>query len=105
MKHRIRRKVAFRVFFKSSAFQFHHSHMPLDAAPRKWNQRLKSLIGLAIAFGVAQLLSSIFYGVSAADLLTFGGIGALMCIITFVARYIPARRAMQVDPMIALRYE
>ena len=63
------------------------------------------LIGLPIAFGVAQLLSSIIYGVSAADLVTFGGIGALMCVITFLACYIPARRAMQVDPMIALRYE
>jgi putative ABC transport system permease protein len=63
------------------------------------------LIGLPIAFGVAQLLSSIVYGVSAADLVTFGGIGALMCVITFLACYIPARRAMQVDPIIALRYE
>jgi putative ABC transport system permease protein len=63
------------------------------------------LIGLPIAFGVAQLLSSIIYGVSAADLVTFGGIGALMCVITFLACYIPARRATQVDPMIALRYE
>jgi putative ABC transport system permease protein len=63
------------------------------------------LIGLPIAFGVAQLLSSIIYGVSAADLVTFGGIGALMCVITFLACYIPARRATQVDPMIALRHE
>ncbi len=63
------------------------------------------LIGLPIAFGVAQLLSNIIYGVSAADLVTFGSIGALMCVITFLACYIPARRAMQVDPMIALRYE
>jgi putative ABC transport system permease protein len=63
------------------------------------------LIGLPIAFGVAQLLSSIIYGVSAADLVTFGGIAALLGIITFLACYIPARRAMQVDPMIALRYE
>jgi|SRR5580704_10653503 ABC-type antimicrobial peptide transport system permease subunit len=63
------------------------------------------LIGLPIAFGVAQFLSSIIYGVSAADLATFGGPGALMCIITILACYIPARRVMQVDPMIALRYE
>ena len=63
------------------------------------------LIGLPIAFGVAQLLGSIIYGVSAADLVTFGSVGALMCIITFLACYIPARRAMQVDPIIALRYE
>ena len=63
------------------------------------------LIGLPIAFGVAQLLSNIIYGVSAADLVTFGGISALMTIITFLACYIPARRAMQVDPMMALRYE
>ena len=63
------------------------------------------LIGLPLAFGVARLLSNIIYGVSAADLVTFGGISALMCIIAFLACYIPARRAMQVDPMIALRYE
>jgi len=42
---------------------------------------------------------------ASAPLIYSGGIGALMCIITFVACYIPARRAMQVDPMIALRYE
>jgi putative ABC transport system permease protein len=63
------------------------------------------LIGLPIAFGVARLLGSIIYGVSSADLATFGSVGALMCIITFLACYIPARRVMQVDPMIALRYE
>jgi len=62
-------------------------------------------IGLASAFAITRLLSSELYGVSPADPYTFVGAALFMTLITFLACYIPTRRAMRVDPMIALRYE
>jgi len=62
-------------------------------------------IGLAAAFVITRLLSSELYGISPADPFTFIGAALLMSFVTFLACYIPTRRAMHVDPMIALRYE
>jgi putative ABC transport system permease protein len=63
------------------------------------------LIGLPISWGLAQLMASLIYGVSASDVTTFLGITVLMCAITLFACYVPTRKAMSVDPIIALRYE
>jgi putative ABC transport system permease protein len=62
-------------------------------------------IGLAISIPLARLLSSLIYGVSANDTATFAGTGLLLTSVVMVACYVPARRAMSVDPIIALRHE
>lgn len=63
------------------------------------------VVGLGGAAVVTQLLSSILFGVKASDPLTYAAVIALLVFAALAASYIPARRAMRVDPMIALRYE
>ncbi|MFZ3255479.1 MAG: FtsX-like permease family protein, partial [Candidatus Acidiferrales bacterium] len=62
-------------------------------------------IGLAASFALTRALSSQLFGISAADPLTFGAVALLLLAVALLACYIPARRAMRTDPMVALRYE
>jgi predicted permease len=62
-------------------------------------------IGLAISAAAARLLGEFLYGLSAVDLVTFAGVATLFIAVSLTACYFPARRAMRVDPITALRYE
>ncbi|HLW99780.1 MAG TPA: ABC transporter permease [Candidatus Acidoferrales bacterium] len=61
--------------------------------------------GLFAAFALSQLANDFVVGVSPIDAVTYVGVSALLTVVALLACYIPARRAMRVDPLVALRYE
>jgi predicted permease len=62
-------------------------------------------IGLALSFGATRFMKSQLLGVTSTDALTFTLVAVLLSVVALVACFVPARRAMRVDPMVALRYE
>jgi len=62
-------------------------------------------VGLALSLAVTRFLTSLLLGVTSTDALTFSFVAILLCAVALFACFLPARRAMRVDPMVALRYE
>jgi ABC-type antimicrobial peptide transport system permease subunit len=63
------------------------------------------LVGMTLAVGASYLLRGILYGVNIVDGISFVGVSLLFLVIALIATYLPSRRAMRVDPVVALRYE
>lgn len=63
------------------------------------------VVGVAASLALARFLSTLLFAVRATDPLTFGVVAALLALVGLAASYIPTRRAMRVDPLVALRHE
>jgi putative ABC transport system permease protein len=63
------------------------------------------LVGMVGAFGITRVIASLLYNVTPTDPVSFGGVAIFLTVIAFLASYLPARRAMSVDPVVALRNE
>ena len=63
------------------------------------------VLGLPLALASGRLIDSLLYGAKAFELAGVGGALIVLLVVTLAASYFPARRAMRVDPMVALRYE
>jgi putative ABC transport system permease protein len=63
------------------------------------------VLGLAVSFALTRYLATLLLGVTSTDALTFSSVAILLCVVALFACFIPARRAMRLDPTVALRYE
>jgi putative ABC transport system permease protein len=61
------------------------------------------VIGLLAAFGLARFVTSLLFGITGADPVTFGAVAVMLVAVALLATYIPARKASRVDPVDALR--
>jgi putative ABC transport system permease protein len=70
-----------------------------------WLTFVGLVVGLIFSIGLARLLASLIFGIKAMDWLTFGSVSLTLALVAMLASYLPARRAIRVDPVVALRHE
>jgi putative ABC transport system permease protein len=63
------------------------------------------VLGVAGAFSVSRYIQSLLFEVKSTDAMTFAVVPLILALVAFIACYLPARRAMRVDPIIALRFD
>jgi ABC-type antimicrobial peptide transport system permease subunit len=63
------------------------------------------VIGIVAALSAMRFISTMIYGVTPTDPMTFAGVAVFLVLVALLACYIPARRATRVDPLVALRHE
>jgi putative ABC transport system permease protein len=63
------------------------------------------VVGVLASVGLTRFVATMLYGIGSTDVATYAGVIGLLGVAAALASYIPARRAMKVDPMVALRYE
>jgi putative ABC transport system permease protein len=70
-----------------------------------WLALVGVAIGVAVSLAITHLMATLLFNISPSDPLTLVAVAVLLSLVALLASYIPARRAMRVDPMVALRYE
>jgi predicted permease len=70
-----------------------------------WMVLAGALVGLPMSYGLARLSETLLYGVHAGDFPVYAASLGVICLVAFVACYVPSRRATRIDPIVALRYE
>ena len=63
------------------------------------------VIGLATAVAISRVLAAVLFGLSALDAFSFAGVSLLLCAVATLACWLPTRKAIRVDPVVALRHE
>ena len=70
-----------------------------------WLAMVGVAIGVAVSLAITRLMATLLFNISPSDPLTLVAVAVLLSLVALLASYLPARRAMRVDPMVALRYE